>query len=88
MTEFINALQVSIKREIPDLDFDITSILKLWKSETSKVRNKWILKKIQWLKDGIEIRYKQYILRWIKGRLFSIKHITRKKQYTGYPAGY
>jgi len=62
-----------------NLDFDITSILKLWKSKNSKVRDKWIFKKIQWLKDGIEIRYKQYILKWIKGRLFSIKHITRRK---------
>ena len=63
-----------------NIDFDITSILKLWKSKTSKVRNKWILKKIQWLKDGLEVRYKQYKLRWIKGRMFIIKHITRKKR--------
>lgn len=62
-----------------NLDFDITSILKLWKSKKSKVRNKWILKKIKWLKNGISIRYKGYILKWLKGRMFSIKNISRRK---------
>jgi len=62
-----------------NLDFDITSILKLWKSKKSKVRNKWILKKIHWLKNGISIRYKGYILKWLKGRMFSIKNISRRK---------
>ena len=63
-----------------NLDFDFTAILKLWKSKNSKVRNKWILKKIEWLKNGIEIRYKSFKLRWIKGRMLTIKHITRKKR--------
>lgn len=62
-----------------NLDFDITSILKLWKSDTSKVRNKWILKKIEWLKNGISVRYKGYLLKWIKGRMFTIKSISRRK---------
>ncbi len=62
-----------------NLDFDITSILKLWKPIKSEVRKKWILKKIEWLKNGIEIRYKSYILKWIKGRMFTIKHISRRK---------
>ena len=68
----------NVYRFFYNLDFDITSVLKLWKPIKSKVRMKWILKKIEWLKKGIEVRYKSYLLKWIKGRMFSIKHITRR----------
>lgn len=77
---FYLANNSKVYRFFYNLDFDFSAILKLWNKDIkSKVRQKWILKKIQWLKDGIEIRYKCYILKWIKGRLLSIKHITRRK---------
>ena len=61
-----------------NLDFDISSILKLWNSKINVLKNR-ILRKIKWLKDGIEIKYKNFLLKWIKGRMFTIKHITRTK---------
>ena len=75
---FYLANKTKIYRFFYNLDFDISSILKLWHSDTSKVRNKWILKKIEWLKNGISIRYKGFILKWLKGRMFSIKSISRR----------
>ena len=75
---FYLANKTKVYRFFYNLDFDITSILKLWKPIKSKVRMKWILKKIEWLKKGIEVRYKSYLLKWIKGRMFTIKHITRR----------
>ena len=77
---FYNANNSNTYRFFYNIDFDITSILKLWaKNIKSEIRKKWILKKIEWLKNGISVRYKCYILKWIKGRMFIIKHITRKK---------
>lgn len=62
-----------------NLDFDFSSILKLWKSTLNiNAVNNRILKKIKWLKNGIEVRYKNFIIKWIKGRMLSIKHTTRR----------
>ena len=61
-----------------NIDFDFSAILKLWKSR-SKPLTKRILQKIKWLKSGIEVRYNNYMLKWIKGRMLCIKHITRRK---------
>ncbi len=74
---FYLAGKKSIYRFFYNIDFDISSILKLWSSNIN-VLKKRILRKINWLKDGIEIKYKNYILKWIKGRMFTIKHITRR----------
>jgi len=52
-----------------NLDFDISAILKLW-NDTSNIEN---------LKNGIEVFYKGYSLKWIKGRMFTLKHIIRDK---------
>jgi len=68
----------NIYRFFYNIDFDFSSILKLWKSSIN-VLKKRILRKIEWLKNGIEVKYKSYILMWIKGRMLSIKHITRRK---------
>lgn len=57
-----------------NIDFDFTSVIKLWNS-----KNMFHRLRLQWLKQGIEVRYKRYILKWIKGRMVSIKHITRKR---------
>ena len=63
-----------------NIDFDFSAILKLWKSELNiKAVNNRILKKIVWLKNGIEVSYKCYKIKWIKGRMITIKHIIRKK---------
>jgi len=62
-----------------NIDFDVSAILKLWDSKGSKVREKWILRKIEWLKNGIEIKYGKYSLKWLKGRMFIVKDLVRKK---------
>lgn len=75
---FSNANTSKIYRFFYNIDFDISAILKLWKSNIN-VLKKRILRKIEWLKNGIDVKYKCYILKWIKGRMFIIKHISRKK---------
>jgi len=52
-----------------NIDFDISAILKLWNN----------IEQIEHLKNGITIFYKEFSLKWIKGRMFIIKHIKRKK---------
>lgn len=76
---FYLADKTNVYRFFYNIDFDISAILKLWKGKGSKVREKWILKKIKWLKNGIEVKYYPYTLKWVKGRMFILKHLTRKK---------
>ena len=76
---FYLANNSNVYRFFYNLDFDITSMLKLWISKIPIVNN-LILKKIKWLKEGIEVSYKDYKLSWIKGRMFIIKHKKRKKR--------
>jgi len=52
-----------------NIDFDFSSMLKLWND----------LPEIEKLKKGIEVQYGYFILKWIKGRMLIIKHITRRK---------
>jgi len=75
---FSNANNSNIYRFFYNIDFDISSILKLWSSNIN-VLKKRILRKIKWLKNGIEVNYRKYKLKWIKGRMFIIKHKTRRK---------
>ena len=77
---FYLANKSGIYRFFFNIDFDFTSILKLWKSKFNIcfVNNR-IKKKIAWLKDGIEVKYKDYKIKWLKGRMLIIKHIYRKK---------
>jgi len=75
---FYLANNSKVYRFFYNLDFDITSILKLWISNIN-VLKKRILRKIKWLKNGIEVKYKDFLIKWIKGRMFTIKHLTRRK---------
>jgi len=76
---FYLANKPNIYRFFYNLDFDFSAILKLWKSDLNiNAVNNRILKKIKWLKNGIEVKYKKYVIKWIKGRMLSIKHITRR----------
>lgn len=52
-----------------NLDFDFSAMLKLWND----------IEQIEHLKNGIEVFYKDYTLKWIKSRMLIIKHIKRKK---------
>ncbi len=77
-----------------NIDFDFTAILKLWKSNIKVIQNR-ILRKISWLKNGIEVKFhryrnkmingrminkrKTYIFKWIKGKMLTIRHKTRRK---------
>ena len=73
-----------------NIDFDFTAILKLWKSNIN-VLQKRILRKISYLKNGIEINFysykkkknntkrKCYTIKWIKGKMLTIRHKTRRK---------
>jgi len=77
-----------------NIDFDFSAILKLWKSELNiNAVNNRILKKINWLKNGIEVSYKNYKIKWIKSKMITIKHITRRKSviftdiFTFFPIG-
>lgn len=73
-----------------NIDFDFTAILKLWNSSIN-VLQKRILRKISYLKNGIEvniyfykrknnnIKRKCYTIKWIKGKMLTIRHKTRRK---------
>jgi len=52
-----------------NIDFDISAILKLWNN----------IEQINYLRKGIQIIYEGYKLTWLKGHLFIIRNIKRKK---------
>jgi len=62
-----------------NIDFDVNAILKLWSSNINVIKKR-ILRKIDWLSKGISIIYKDYKLTWIKGRMFTIQNVKRKKR--------
>jgi hypothetical protein len=72
-----------------NIDFDFSAILKLWKSNIKVLQNR-ILRKISWLKNGIEVKFHSYslkntnkrttyIIKWIKGKMLTIRHESRRK---------
>ena len=75
---FYLANNCNVYRFFYNIDFDFSAILKLWKSNIKVLQNR-ILRKIGYLKNGIEVKYKNYTLKWIKGRMLVIKHNIRRK---------
>jgi len=69
---FYLAHKNSTKRFYFNIDFDISSIIKLWNN----------FEEIKKLTKGIEVFYKDYALKWIVGRFFSIKNIKGKRAIT------
>ncbi len=61
-----------------NIDFDFSAILKLWKSNIKVLQNR-IIRKIGYLKNGISVKYKMFTIKWIKGRMITIRHNTRRK---------
>lgn len=55
-----------------NLDFDITAILKKFDN----------IKKVFWLKDGIEVKYKEFSMKWLKGKYFMLKKGKRSIFFT------
>lgn len=71
---FKYAKNVGTYRLFYNIDFDFSAIIKTWNST-----NMFHTLRLMWLRKGIEVRYKKYLIKWIKGRLLSIRHITRKR---------
>ena len=61
-----------------NIDFDIQAILKLYGDNDKEVNEDDKLEFIDHLSKGIEKTYKQYRLKWIRGKFFYIKNIKTK----------
>jgi len=75
---FYSANNPNVYRFFYNIDFDFSAILKLWKSNINVLKNR-ILRKIGYLKNGISVKYKSYTIKWIKGKMITITHNTRRK---------
>lgn len=71
---FYKADSKGIYRFFYNIDFDISAILKLYSKESNE--NIEFIDKIS---KGIEVQYGKYKMKWIRSKMFILKHITRKR---------